>query len=151
VDTIRLVNVAFAPDRELDYFVTGLWDAGAVASFVGIARPTTAAGDPLELLFVDHHPRLTRRSLETVAAAARDRFDITAIRLIHRYGDILPSEPIVFVAAAAEHRRQAFDAVDFIMDGLKSITFFWKREDGSRGSAWIEPTAADLRSLMRWS
>ena len=65
--------------------------------------------------------------------------------------EVAAGEAVVFVAAAAQHRRAAFDAVDYMMDRLKSEAALWKKESGSGGSAWVEPTEADAESLKRWS
>ena len=150
VDT-RLATDAFDPAGELAAFQAAAAGAGAVVSFTGLARPTAKDGRAVTNLFLDHHPRLTARSLEGIAADARARFGIDAICVVHRCGDIAPGEPIVFVATAAAHRRAAFEAADYAMDCLKSDAIFWKREDRADGSDWIEPTDADARDLARWS
>ena len=147
----RLAPFPFAPERELAHFAEGLTEEGALVSFVGIARPASKDGKPVTRLFLDHHPRLTQRSLDQIAAAARACFDVSAVRIVHRCGDVHPGEPIVFAAAASRHRRAAFEAADYMMDRLKSEAFFWKREDGPDGSTWIEPTDEDRRDLTRWS
>ena len=69
---------------------------------------------------------------------------------VHRHGRVQPGEPIVFVAASAPHRRAALEAVDYMMDRLKTEAVFWKREDYSSGSTWIEPTEADYADRGRW-
>jgi molybdopterin synthase catalytic subunit len=144
----RLAHEAFAPEQELAGFSAD--GAGAIVSFTGHARPTTKEGAPIERLFLDHHSRLTRRSLDEIAASA-ERFGIIAVRVVHRCGEIAPGEAIVFVAAAATHRRAAFEAVDCLMDRLKTDALFWKREDGVDGARWIEPTEADRADRARWS
>jgi len=143
----RLAHEPFAPAQDLADFTAG--GAGAIASFTGLARPTTKDGAPVHRLFLDHHSRLTRRSLDEIAASA-ERFGVSAVRIVHRCGEIAPGEAIVFVAAAAPHRRAAFDAVDYLMDRLKTDALFWKREDGVDGSRWIEPTEADRADRARW-
>lgn len=143
----RLAHEPFAPAQELAAFTAE--GAGAIASFAGLARPTTKEGAPIQRLFLDHHSRLTRRSLDEIAASA-ERFGVSAVRIVHRCGEIAPGEAIVFVAAAAAHRRAAFDAVDYLMDRLKTDALFWKREDGVDGSHWIEPTEADCADRARW-
>ena len=146
IDT-RLAHEAFAPAQELAAFTAE--GAGAIASFTGLARPATKEGAPIHRLFLDHHSRLTRRSLDEIAASA-ERFGVSAVRIVHRCGEIAPGEAIVFVAAAAAHRRAAFEAVDYLMDRLKTDALFWKREDGVDGSHWIEPTEADRADRARW-
>jgi molybdopterin synthase catalytic subunit len=146
IDT-RLAHEPFVPAKELaDFTAEG---AGAIASFTGLARPTAKGGAPIHRLFLDHHSRLTRRSLDEIAASA-DHFGVSAVRIVHRCGEIAPGEAIVFVAAAAAHRRAAFEAVDYLMDRLKTDALFWKREDGVDGSHWIEPTGADRADRARW-
>ena len=144
----RLAHAPFQPGLELAGFSAD--GAGAVVSFTGLARPGTLDGAKLEQLYLDHHPRLTEKSLHDIAASA-ERFGVAAVRIVHRCGAIAPGEPIVFVAAAALHRRAAFDAVDCLMDALKTDAVFWKREDGVDGARWIEPTEADRSDRARWS
>ena len=149
--TVHLAHSAFSPERELGDFTAAHPAAGAVVSFTGIARPDAKSGAPVCNLFLDHHPRLTLRSLDAIAADASQRFDVLGVRIVHRCGDIAPGQAIVFAAAAAAHRRAAFEAADYMMDRLKSDAVFWKREDRADGSDWIEPTEADARDLARWS
>lgn len=149
--SIRLTDEPFAAGCELAEFTAGLTDEGAVVSFIGIARARSSTGESVERLVLDHHPRLTSRSLEEIAAAASERFDIASLRIVHRFGTVAPGEAIVFVAAASAHRRAAFEAADYMMDRLKTDAVFWKREDSDAGSRWIEPCDDDYAALERWS
>ncbi len=147
----RICHHPFNPSYELDAFTARLADAGAVANLTGIARARSRAGALVRGLFLDHHPRLTPRSLDQIAAAALGRFEIEDALIVHRCGTILPREPIVLAAAAAQHRKPALEAVHYMMDRLKSEAVFWKREDREDGSEWIEPTEEDRDFLARWS
>jgi molybdopterin synthase catalytic subunit len=148
--SIRLADQAFAADCELAEFTSRLAGEGAVVSFVGIARARSSSGESVEGLLLDHHPRLTLRSLEEIAASARKRFDISSLRIVHRIGQVAPGETIVFVSAASAHRRAAFEAADYIMDRLKTDALFWKREDTANGSRWIDPRDDDYAARERW-
>ena len=147
----RLAEQRLDPGDELASFLADLSGEGAVVSFVGLARPRSHDGKIVERLFLDHHSRLTQRSLDAIAANAAARFDVSAIRIVHRRGEVPAGHPIVFAAAAADHRRAAFDAADYLMDRLKTEAMFWKREEGAGGSAWIEPTDQDREDRDRWS
>lgn len=149
--SVRLAEESFAPERELKAFTACLGEEGAIVSFVGIARPRSSTGREVRSLFLEHHPRLTIRSIEQIEAAAKLRFDISAARIVHRCGAVAPGEAIVFVAAASIHRRAAFEAADYMMDRLKTDAFFWKREDGSGGSLWIEPRDDDYAAREKWN
>jgi molybdopterin synthase catalytic subunit len=145
--TVRLEEQRLEPREELGALLDEAVDAGAVVSFVGIAR--REAGK-VERLVLEHHPTLTQRSLEDLAAAATEQFDVSHIRVVHRCGEVAAGEPIVFTGAASAHRRAAFDAADYLMDRLKTEAVLWKREEGPAGVKWIEPTDVDYRERERW-
>ncbi|HYJ30723.1 MAG TPA: molybdenum cofactor biosynthesis protein MoaE [Allosphingosinicella sp.] len=123
--------------------------AGAIASFIGLVRGEND-GALVSGLELDHHPRLTERTIEAIAADAAARFDLIDVAIVHRHGALAPGEAIVFVAAAAPHRRAAFDAVDYVMDRLKTEAPFWKREQRSDGAHWLEARDSDHADRRRW-
>ena len=148
--SVRLDDQEFEPGAELAELTRCATGDGAVVSFVGIARSVTKAGEKVARLVLDHHPRLTARSLQEIASDAASHFEVSHVHVVHRCGEISPGEPIVFAGAAATHRRAAFEAADYLMDRLKTEAVFWKREEGPSGSRWIEPTEADYADRGRW-
>ncbi len=88
--------------------------------------------------------------MEHLAERARERFALDGVLVWHRIGILTPGEGIVLVAAAARHRRGALEAVDYLMDHLKSAAWLWKRERRGDGWHWIEPRAEDHADLARW-
>ena len=123
--------------------------AGAVVSFTGLVRGEND-GDKVLGLELDHHPRLTERALARLEADAARRFGLVEIVIVHRYGPLAPGEAIVFVAAAAALRRAAFEAVDYVMDRLKTDVPFWKREQRRDGAHWLEALDSDRSDRRRW-
>jgi molybdopterin synthase catalytic subunit len=124
-------------------------DAGALVSFTGLVRAQND-GVAVSGLELDHHPRLTERTIEAIGADAAARFDLIHVAIVHRHGALVPGEAIVFVAAAAAHRRPAFDAVDYMLDRLKTEAPFWKRELRGDGAHWLEARDSDLADRRRW-
>jgi molybdopterin synthase catalytic subunit len=88
--------------------------------------------------------------MQQLADKALQRWPLDGVLMWHRVGVMHPGESIVLVAAAARHRRDAFHAVDFLMDYLKSAAWFWKREKRPDGWHWIEPRAQDFADRNRW-
>lgn len=147
---VRLEPHILHPEEALSQFLNGLSGAGAIVSFVGVARPTNRRGEQIDCLFLDHYPGMTEQSLKRIAKDAANRFSISNLLVVHRCGLVRPGEAIVFVAAASSHRRTAFLAADYLMDRLKTDAAFWKREDQVSGSNWIEPTDQDHADRARW-
>lgn len=146
----RLEDRRIEPSAELSELACCARGDGAIVSFVGIARSTGKEGEEVDRLVLEHHPRLTEKSLQDIASDAASRFAVSHVRVVHRCGDVRPGEPIVFAGAAAPHRRSAFEAADYLMDRLKTEAVFWKREEGPAGSSWIEPTRDDYADRDRW-
>jgi len=144
---IRLSSEPFEPGAELTAFCAGRTESGAVASFVGIARADAGQTTALEL---EAYPGFTEVEIGRMADAATARFSLHDVLIVHRHGPIAPGEPIVLVATAAVHRREAFEACDYLMDYLKSRAPFWKKEHGPGGARRVEPTARDLDDIARW-
>jgi molybdopterin synthase catalytic subunit len=144
---IRLTQDPFDPGALLSGFCRGRAEVGAVATFTGLARAEAGATTTLEL---EAYPGFTESEIGRMAEAARQRFGLEDLLVLHRVGKIAPGEPIVFVAAAARHRRAAFEACDYMMDYLKSRAPFWKKEHGPDGARWIEPRDQDHADLARW-
>jgi len=141
---------ALDPQLELAELTEQARGDGAIVSFVGLARPESKQGEAVDALVLEHHPTLTRRSIEEIAVACAQKFDVSHVRVVHRCGTVPAGEPIVFAGAASLHRRAAFDATDYLMDRLKTEAVFWKREVGEAGAAWIEPSEADYADRDRW-
>lgn len=137
------------PAGELAGFAAAHSRSGGIASFLGQVR--TEAGEAAVLeLELSHFPPLTLPGMAALADDACRRWPLDGLLILHRSGSLHPGEPIVLVAAAARHRRDALLAVDFAMDHLKSEAWFWKRERTAAGWRWIEPRAADYAATARW-
>lgn len=148
---VRLEQDVLRVEQELAALRKRARGDGALVSFTGVARPRSRAGEALCGLILEHHPRLTLKSMKDIAAQAQARFDVSHVHVVHRAGAIAAGEPIVFAGAASSHRRAAFDAADYLMDLLKTNALFWKREIGEGGSKWIEPTDLDYADSERWA
>lgn len=144
---IQLSTGRFDPGEALNRFCHGRLGTGAVASFVGLARGAADAPVALEL---EAYPGFTEMQIRAFADAAVARFSLDDVAIFHRHGPIPTGEAIVMVLTAAAHRREAFEACDYLMDYLKSRAPFWKREMDTDGPVWIEPTARDSADLARW-
>jgi molybdopterin synthase catalytic subunit len=138
---------AIDPADLLARFWDGNRAAGAVVSFTGVVR----GGGAVEAIELDHHASFSAKVIGAIGDDAKARFEISDCLIAHRVGRVAAGEPIVFVAAAATHRRAAFEAVDYVMDRLKTEAPLWKREIGADGAGqWIEARGADWADAARW-
>lgn len=143
---VRLLDRGFSPAPPLARLARACPQSGGVASYVGTVR-----SEGVLALELQHYAPLTLPGMESLADAAVERFALDGVAVWHRTGRIKPAAPIVLAAAAARHRQQALDAVDYLMDHLKSAAWFWKRERRADGWHWIEPRPDDFSALARWN
>jgi molybdopterin synthase catalytic subunit len=129
-------------------FAAGHKDMGAIVTFTGIVRDLP--DDPLQAMEIEHYPGMTETALRGMAEQAIERFSLGDALVIHRYGTLVPGEMIMMVATAARHRKDAFEAAEFLMDYLKSRAPFWKREITKSGSEWVASKDEDEDALARW-
>jgi molybdopterin synthase catalytic subunit len=146
--SIRVIAASFDPEKEIAAFRRAHPQSGAIVSFLGAVR---SEDETVSQLTLDSYPGFTEQEIARIAADGTARWRIDGLLVIHRIGALAPSEPIVLAAAAAAHRRDAFCAVDYMMDYLKSEAPFWKRESTAQGDRWIEPRAADYADKKRWA
>jgi molybdopterin synthase catalytic subunit len=116
---------------------------GAVASFVGVVREV-----PMTL---EHYAGMTEREIGRIVEEAKSRWRVMDCSVIHRYGELRPTDQIVLVAVASSHRGDAFAACEFIMDYLKTRAPFWKKERTAEGTRWVEARASDDAAADRWT
>lgn len=147
--TVMLLDRAFDPwDEVRRYQEMSLEQAGgptggqagkygATTCFVGTMRDfnedLTVRGMTLE-----HYPEMTQRYFDRLSDEATQRWAITDLLIIHRYGELRPSDPIVLIAVWAAHRAPAFEACRYLIEELKSRAPFWKREVLPEGARWVE-------------
>ncbi|MEP3653781.1 MAG: molybdenum cofactor biosynthesis protein MoaE [Litorimonas sp.] len=144
---IRVSDSPIDPEALLLAFREGLQNAGAVTSFTGIVRDDGQT----EALSLSHYPGFTELQIEGFVSKAKTRWSLQGTLIVHRVGRMVVGDPIVIVAAASEHRRDAFEACDYLMDRLKCDAPFWKQEVVGGETRWIEPRAQDHSDLDRWS
>jgi molybdopterin synthase catalytic subunit len=144
-----LAEADFDADAAGATFRQGVEDAGAIVTFLGQVS-AESQDRPVEALFLDHMPQASLASIHKIADDAEAKWPLIKAQIIHRVGMVQQGRPIVFVACAARHRRDAFEAADYLMDFLKSDVLLWKKEIRADGETWIEPRAQDYDDKSRW-
>ena len=122
---------------------------GAIASFVGLVRDVNE-GDSVATMTLEHYPGMTERALEKIVNEAQTRWDILDVCVVHRVGQLRPTDQIVLVIVSSSHRGEAFAACEFIMDYLKTRAPFWKKEATPEGNRWVESRDSDDAAAERW-
>lgn len=147
--SVSVQEADFDVGAEITALSAGRDEVGAVASFVGLVR-NAGHGNAVAAMTLEHYPGMTESALAEIVVEAQGRWPLQGVRVIHRYGRLLPGERIVFVGVASAHRGAAFAACEFIMDYLKTRAPFWKLEETPEGAHWVDARESDDAAASRW-
>ncbi len=108
---------------------------GAVVSFLGITRGHDDGVEIYRLEFDAWQDKLGN-VLHQLAVTAIEKFGIAKVAMAHRTGPVNVSENIVSIHVASPHRKQAFQACEWLIDELKIQAPIWKKEVSEHGEKW---------------
>jgi molybdopterin synthase catalytic subunit len=100
---------------------------------------------------LEHYPGMAEAEVARHVEAARQRWPLLGVTVIHRYGRLVPGEDIVLVVTAASHRQDAFAAAEFLMDYLKTRAPFWKQVEYANRTSWVDAKQSDDALADRWT
>lgn len=109
--------------------------SGAIVLFEGVVRNHDHGRDVLSLDY-QAHPEAQRVLEECCAAVAAE----TGLRVAaaHRVGHLTVGDVALYAAAAAGHRREAFEACELLVERIKQTVPIWKRQQLVNGdSEWV--------------
>ena len=126
-------------------------NTGAIVNFVGIVRGYDEKNNQIiNSMILEHYPGMTESEIEKIIVDSYKRWELTGVTVIHRVGELKPSDQIVFVGVSSKHRQNAFDGCNFIMDWLKTKAPFWKVEENNNKKNWVKFNDADYQALKKW-
>ncbi len=148
MDKIVVQTEDFDLTTEVEFIKSSSPNVGAIVSFIGTVRDLN--NESLVSLTLEHYPEMTEKSLKSIANKARDKWELESITIIHRVGTLCIGDQIVLVITTSEHRQEAFDSCNFIMDYLKTDAPFWKKEISDKEEKWVEIRETDEKQKSRW-
>lgn len=110
---------------------------GAVVVFDGIVRNHSRGRQTLHLDY-EAYEEMALKQMRELAAAARERFGVRHVTLVHRLGRLGIGETSVLIVVASAHRAAAYEASRWIIDTLKKTVPVWKKETFVDGIVWAD-------------
>ena len=101
-------------------------DAGAIVEFWGVVR-RLEAGREIKGIDYEAHCEMATHQLRRIAEHASEKFGLKLVIVYHRIGFVAVGEPSLFLRTASPHRRDGFQASQWIVDELKKSVPIWKR------------------------
>ena len=116
-------------------------DTGATVVFEGIVRPDTMPNhEQVANIEYEGLTEMALSELEKIANRIHERFNIQSLYFHHLLGKVEVGQTAVWVGIAAKHRKDAFGALDLLMDEVKKTVPIFKKEISQQQSAhWVVP------------
>jgi molybdopterin synthase catalytic subunit len=74
------------------------------------------------------YPDMALPSLRSISEQAKQRWGLFGVAVTHRLGRVPIGEESILIAVSAGHRREGWDAAEWILEEVKRKTEIWKRE-----------------------
>lgn len=117
--------------------------SGAVVLFLGTVREMTGDRRTVALDY-EAYPKMAELKLAELADSAQNRWPIDRLGIVHRLGHLELGEISIAVAVSCPHRKQAFEAGQFLIDELKVSVPIWKQENWDDGTReWVHPGVSE--------
>ncbi|MFZ6013366.1 MAG: molybdenum cofactor biosynthesis protein MoaE [Bacteroidota bacterium] len=110
--------------------------AGAVNIFIGTVR-NTAHGKNVLWLEYEAYEGMAVAEIRKIIDEASHRWPLQGWAVSHRIGTLKPGEVSVAVAVSTPHRKDSFEACQYIIDALKEKAPIWKKEVFEDGEEWV--------------
>lgn len=111
-------------------------NAGAVNVFIGTVR-SSAHGKNVVWLEYEAYETMAVLEIRKIIDEAATRWPLLGWAVSHRIGTLRPGETAVVVAVSTPHRKDSFEACQFIIDTLKEKVPIWKKEVFEGGEEWV--------------
>ena len=111
-------------------------EAGALNIFIGTVRAKTADKKVIRLEYECYEP-MAVSEIENIFEEASQRWPILKVAISHRIGILQLGDEAVVLAVSTPHRKESFEACQFIIDTLKQTVPIWKKEVYEGGEEWV--------------
>ena len=91
----------------------------------------------VESINLEVYEKMAHKQFEKIIKEANFKWNLIDTLIIHRYGNLQVNDKIVLVASFSSHRKDSFEACNFIMDYLKKDAPFWKNEFYDKKNEWL--------------
>lgn len=107
-------------------------EMGALVTFLGVVRD-----DGIDRMELEAYEEVAVRELNAIRDEAVAKFPILSAHIVHRIGSLRIGDNILLIIVGAGHRKEAFDACEFILERIKQTVPIWKKEIGGGGERWV--------------
>lgn len=113
-------------------------DIGAHAIFLGQIRKDTKGDQAVTDIEYTAHNAMAEEVFYEIRESAFDKYDIICMHIYHSLGVVKVGGISLFVFVSCKHRKQSFEALEYLVEEIKAKAPIWKKENYENGEhSWI--------------
>lgn len=112
-------------------------NVGCVLLFIGFVREEGLVGGRVRCLHYESYGGLAVEKIKEICKSVVDGENVFATYVHHALGEIGVGEETLIVGVAAKHRAEGLNAVQEIINKVKSEAPIWKKEVTDSGEYWV--------------
>ncbi|OED39483.1 molybdopterin converting factor [Flavobacteriaceae bacterium (ex Bugula neritina AB1)] len=110
---------------------------GAHDIFLGQVRADRIEEKVVQAIEYTSYEEMAQDKFDEIREATFDKFDITCMHIYHSLGIVKAGEICLFVFVSSPHRKVAFQAIEFLVDKIKSeVPIFGKEIFEDQTHVW---------------
>ncbi len=106
---------------------------GSTVTFHGIVRNMESSKE-LKYLFYEADEKLAIEEMNRILEDATKKFNLIEAKAVHRIGIVKPGETSLLIVVHSQHRKEGFEACEYIVDAIKERLPVWKKDHFLDGS-----------------
>ncbi len=110
--------------------------AGALNVFIGTVRSNTSNKKVIRLEY-ECYEAMAKSEIQKIIDQACTRWPLLKVAISHRTGILAIGDEAIVLAVSTPHRKESFEACQFIIDTLKQTVPIWKKEIYEDGEEWV--------------
>lgn len=103
-------------------------DIGAHAIFLGQVRSDAIDGKKVRSLFYSAYEKMAEKEISRLREEMFEKYRLICLHVHHSLGEVKAGEISFFVFVSSPHRKASFDALEELVDRVKTEAPIWKKE-----------------------
>jgi molybdopterin synthase catalytic subunit len=111
--------------------------AGALSIFIGNVRNRGRSGNISEIYYESYN-KMAEQKMREIENETKTKWEIKKLVVFHRMGNIKVGETSIIIGVSSEHRNEAFEACEYVINNVKTRVPIWKKEISNESQKWVE-------------
>ena len=111
--------------------------ASALSIFIGNVRNRGKSGNVSEIYY-EAYSEMAEEKMREIENEAQTKWGIKKLVAIHRIGNLKVGETSIIIGVSSEHRCEAFEACNYIINNVKTRVPIWKKEISEESQKWTD-------------